>query len=48
MNAPFRPQPSIVRQVRLADPDERRRIERLIQREIAERMDEVAPPGACY
>ena len=31
-----------------APPEERRRIERLIQREIGERLDEVAPPGACY
>jgi hypothetical protein len=31
-----------------ASPEERRRIERSIQREIGERMDEVAPPGACY
>lgn len=31
-----------------ASPDERRRIERVIQREIAERLDEVAPPGAFY
>ena len=31
-----------------ASPDERRRIERVIRREIAERLDEVAPPGACY
>lgn len=31
-----------------ASPEERRRIERLIQREIGERLDEVAPPGAFY
>lgn len=31
-----------------AGPDERRRIERLIQREIEARLDEVAPPGALY
>ena len=31
-----------------AGPDERRRIERGIQREIEARLNEVAPPGACY
>jgi hypothetical protein len=31
-----------------ASPEERRRIEQVIQREIEARLDEVAPPGACY
>lgn len=31
-----------------ASPDERRRLERMIQREIEARLDEVAPPEACY
>ncbi|HEV2846137.1 MAG TPA: hypothetical protein VG477_14880 [Thermoanaerobaculia bacterium] len=31
-----------------ASPDERRRLERMIQREIEARLNEVAPPGACY
>lgn len=31
-----------------ASPDERRRIEWMIEREIEARLDEVAPPRACY
>lgn len=31
-----------------ASPDEKRRIERVIRREIAARLDELAPPAAFY
>lgn len=37
-----------VRELAGAPPNERRRIERIIAREIRERLDEVAPPGAFY